>query len=151
MKYNATSVDEYVRALNEDRKSMIQNLRMTIKENLPEGFEEQFHYDMITYVVPLSIYPKGYHAKKGMPLPYISIASQKNTINVYHLGIYADEELLSWYVSSYQEMFNKNPDMGKSCLRFKTIDEKQLQLIAQLAKKMSVQEYIELVENKKNR
>lgn len=149
MKYNATSVDEYVNALNEDRKSMIQDLRMTIKENLSEGFEEQFHYDMITYVVPLSLYPAGYHAKKGMPLPYISIASQKNTINVYHLGIYADEKLLSWYVLSYQKMFNRKPDMGKSCLRFKVIDDKQLQLIAQLAKKMSVQEYIELVENNK--
>ena len=126
-------------------------LRETILNNIPSGFEETISYGMIGYVVPHSIYPGGYHADTTLPLPFINIASQKNYIALYHSGIYADPELHDWFVKEYPKYCNTKLDMGKSCVRFKKVDQIPYELIARLVKKMSCKEWIELYELKINK
>jgi len=101
---------------------------------------------MIGYVVPHAIYPKGYHCSPHLPLPFVSIAAQKNFIALYHMGIYAQPELLNWFVQEYPKHVSAKLDMGKSCIRFKKIDNIPFQLIAELMKKMSVQDWINCYE-----
>lgn len=147
MKSTATTVEEYVKNLPEDRKEPIEKLRKVIVENLPKGFEEQISYGMIGYVVPKSIYPKGYHCDPRLPLAFMNIASQKNSINVYHMGIYADPKLYDWFVAEYPKHSKKKADMGKSCLRFKKAEDIPYELIGELSKKLTPQQWIEQYEN----
>ena len=147
MKIEAQSVQEYLENLPEERKEPIEKLRKIISENLPNGFEEQLSYGMIGYVVPKSIYPKGYHCTPELPLPFLSIASQKNSINLYHMGIYADEKLLNWFQEEFPKHSKKKLDMGKSCMRFKKPEDIPYELIGELARKMTPQDWIEMYEN----
>lgn len=146
MKYKASTPDDYVAQLPEDRKEPIEKLRKVIVNNLPEGFEEGIQYGMIGYYVPHSIYPKGYHCAPELPLPFIHIASQKSAISVYHIGIYADEKLYDWFVSEYPKHAKRKLDMGKSCIRFKKIEDIPYQLIGELCTKLSVEQWIEMYE-----
>jgi uncharacterized protein YdhG (YjbR/CyaY superfamily) len=138
---------EYVDSLPEDRKIAVEKLRKTVKSNLPEGFKEEMSYGMLGYIVPHSLYPKGYHCKPSLPLPFINIASQKNFIALHHMGIYANPELLNWFVAEYSKLVKSKLDMGKSCMRFKKMDEIPYELIGQLAAKMTVSEWISIYEN----
>lgn len=147
MKIEAQSVQEYLENLPEERKEPIEKLRKIISENLPNGFEEQLSYGMIGYVVPKSIYPKGYHCTPELPLPFFSIASQKNSINLYHMGIYADEKLLLWFQEEFPKYSKKKLDMGKSCMRFKKPEDIPYELIGELARKMTPKDWIEKYEN----
>ena len=147
MKIEAQSVQEYLENLPEERKEPIEKLRKVISENLPNGFEEQLSYGMIGYVVPKSIYPKGYHCTPELPLPFLSIASQKNSINLYHMGIYADEKLLNWFQEEFPKHSKKKLDMGKSCMRFKKPEDIPYELIGELARKMTPQDWIEMYGN----
>lgn len=147
MQSNSKSPQEYVDSLPEDRKMAIEKLRKIIILNLPEGFQEEMSYGMLGYVVPHSIYPKGYHCKPNLPLPFMNIASQKNFIALYHMGIYADNELLNWFVAEYSKQVKSKIDMGKSCIRFKKMDEIPFELIGDLASKMTVSEWISIYEN----
>ena len=147
MKIEAQSVQEYLENLPEERKEPIEKLRKIISENLPNGFEEQLSYGMIGYVVPKSIYPKGYHCTPELPLPFLSIASQKNSINLYHMGIYADEKLLLWFQEEFPKHSKKKLDMGKSCMRFKKPEDIPYELIGELARKMTPKDWIEKYEN----
>jgi hypothetical protein len=124
----------------------MQKLRKTIKNNLPKEFEEGMNYKMIGYYVPHSIYPKGYHCDASLPLPFINIASQKNSINLYHSGIYAKKELFDWFVAQYPNHSKRKLDMGKSCIRFKKIEEIPFDLIAELCRKMTVKQWIDIYE-----
>ena len=142
---------EYVDSLPDERKSVIENIRKTVLDNLPEGFEETMGYGMLGYVVPHSIYPSGYHCDPKMPLPFISVASQKNFIALYHMGIYADESLLNWFVAEYPKHCKTKLDMGKSCIRFKKMNDIPYELLGQLVAKMSVQDWISLYEKNLNR
>ncbi len=142
MQYEANSPEEYIAALPEDRQPVIKKLRETLLANLPDGFEEQIAYGMISYVVPLSRYPQGYHVKKGEPLPFISLASQKNHIALYHMGIYGDPNLLEWFTAEYAQRVPTKLDMGKSCIRFKNPDHIPYELIAALCRKITVDEHI---------
>lgn len=146
MTSNAKTVEEYIASLPEDRQIAITKLRNVILENIPEGFEEGMQYGMIGYYVPHSIYPSGYHCDTKQPLPFLSIASQKNSINIYHMGIYMKPELLNWYIGEYPKYIKTKPDMGKSCLRFKKIENLPYELIGNLMKQISVSEYIEVYE-----
>ncbi len=146
MKDDIGTVEDYIETLPQDRREVITKLRRIIQENLPEGFEECFSYGMIGYVVPLSRYPKGYHAKKGEPLPFLSLASQKNYIALYHMGIYAKDELEEWFRTEYARRTSSKLDMGKSCIRFKSIQKIPYDLIAELCSKITVKEYIEAYE-----
>ena len=136
------SVQDYISELPADRKEAIEKLRQTINDNLPVGFEETMGYGMIAYVVPKSIYPAGYHCDKDLPLPFINIASQKNFIAVYHMGIYANPDLLNWFIAEYPKHCISKLDMGKSCIRFKKLDQIPYQLIGELATKISPEQWI---------
>jgi hypothetical protein len=124
----------------------MQKLRQTILENLPKGFIEEMNYGMVGYVVPHSIYPAGYHCDTKMPLPFMNIASQKNFIALYHMGIYANTELLNWFTTEYPKHVKTKLDMGKSCIRFKKPEQIPFDLIGQLCSKMQVEDWIALYE-----
>ena len=140
------TVENYIEQLPEDRKAAMQELRKIFSENLPEGFQECMSYGMIGYVVPHSIYPAGYHCDVKLPLPFMNIASQKSHIAVYHMGIYADSELLSWFQEEYSKQVKGKLDMGKSCIRFKKPELIPYNLFAELARKISVQDWISIYE-----
>ena len=142
-----TTVAEYLSTLIDDRKKAMEKLRQTLKKNLPKGFEENISYGMITYCVPHSKYPKGYHCKPEQPLPFISIASQKNFIALYHMGIYADKKLLDWFTGSYSKKVKGKLDMGKSCIRFKKTEDIPFDLLGELAGKMSPDDWISCYES----
>ncbi|MBC7586938.1 MAG: DUF1801 domain-containing protein [Chitinophagaceae bacterium] len=146
MQSKAATVDEYVDELPEERMEAIKKLRKEIKKNLPKGFQETMSYGMIGYVVPHSIYPKGYHCNPKLPLPFINIASQKNFIAVYHMGIYAIPTLLKWFTEEYPKHATTNLDMGKGCMRFKKPESIPFKLFGELASKVTVQEWIDWVE-----
>ncbi len=147
MNYKATTVKEYIDQLPEDRQKVIKKLRSTINKHLPKGFKEKIQYNMPGWVVPLSKYPAGYHASKGeLPLPFINIASQKNFVALYHSGVYADPELHQWFVEEYPKHAKRKLDMGKSCIRFKKLDDIPYDLIGELAGKISPDAWIETYE-----
>jgi uncharacterized protein YdhG (YjbR/CyaY superfamily) len=142
----ALTPDQYIELLPEERKEVIQKLRDVILSNLPPGFEEAISYGMIGYVVPKTTYPKGYHANPELPLPFISIASQKNHIAIYHMGLYSKDSLLEWFLQEYSQYSETKPDMGKSCLRFKKEKDIPFELIGRLAAKMTVHKWISIYE-----
>jgi len=147
MQLDFKTPQEYVDSLPEDRKIAIEKLRKTIISNLPEGFIEEMSYGMLGYIVPYSIYPKGYHCKPNLPLPFINIASQKNFIAFYHMGIYVNSELLDWFVLEYSKLIKSKIDMGKSCIRFKKMDEIPYELLGELVSKIAVSDWISIYEN----
>jgi uncharacterized protein YdhG (YjbR/CyaY superfamily) len=138
----------YIENLPDDRKQVVQEIRKVIVENLPEGFEETIQYGMLSWVVPHSIYPKGYHCDTKTPLPFLSLASQKNFISLYHMGIYAEPNLMDWFVANYNQHCKSKLDMGKSCIRFKKMDDIPFKLIGELSQKMSPAQWIDLYESK---
>lgn len=151
MTSKATTVDQYINEAPEDRRAALLQLRTIILENLPKGFQEEISYGMIGYVVPHSIYPKGYHCSPELPLPFMSFASQKNSINFYHMGIYAKPDLYNWFVAEYPKHSKQKLDIGKSCIRIKKPENIPFKLIGELAKKMSVSEWIETYEKAFNK
>lgn len=142
MQSKASTPDEYFDALPEDRKQVMNELRTIIKKNLPKGFKEQMSYGMVGYVVPHALYSEGYHCDPDLPLPFLSIASQKSFIAVYHMGLYSDPKLLKWFTTAYPKHSKTRLDMGKSCLRFKKPEQIPMKLIGELATKMTPQEWI---------
>lgn len=143
----AKTPEEYVAQLPEERKAAVEKIRCVIKEHLPEGFEEGIQYKMISYHVPHAIYPNGYHCDPKVPLPFLNVASQKNSINLYHMGLYADPKLLNWFVTNYPKHCKYKLDMGKSCIRFKKLDDIPYELIGELIAKISAQEWISRYES----
>jgi uncharacterized protein YdhG (YjbR/CyaY superfamily) len=143
MNIEAYSPEEYISQLPEDRKMAMMMLRKIINENLPIGFKETMSYGMVSYVIPHSIYPSGYHCNPKDPVPFISIASQKNYIAVYHMGIYIYPEILSWFREEYSKNAKTKLDMGKSCIRFKKVDDIPYDLIAELSRKITVEDFLE--------
>ena len=148
MQSAAKNPEQYFQELPEERKDAMLKLRQVIKKNLPKGFEEMMGYGMLGYAVPHSIYPKGYHCDPKQPLPFFGMASQKNSINIYHMGIYADKELYDWFVSEYPKYSKARLDMGKSCIRFKKPEHIPFELIGELLTKISVLEWISIYESK---
>lgn len=142
MQSKATTPQAYFDTLPEARKSAMTELRKVILKNLPKGFKEVMNYGMVGYVVPHSLYPAGYHCNPEQPLPFISIASQKNFIALYHMGIYADKKLLEWFTKEYPKHSQTKLDMGKSCIRFKKPEQIPFQLIGELVSKMTPKDWI---------
>ena len=140
--------DAYVESLPELQQKAIRQIRAVIKKNLPKGFIECIQYGMISYSVPLSLYPKGYHCDPSQPLPFLSVAAQKNTISLYHMGMYADLKLADWFAKEYLKEVKKKPDMGKSCVRFKDLSAIPVALIGKLVSKMKPTEWVKLYETK---
>lgn len=146
MQHQANSPQEYIEQLPLERQKVVSELRKTILQNLPKGFEEQMSYGMLGYVVPHSKYPPGYHCSPELPLPFLNLASQKNYVALYHSGIYADKSLYKWFVNEYPKHGKRKLDMGKSCIRFKNMDDIPYELIAELTTKMTVDDWIALYE-----
>lgn len=148
MKTEGNTVEAILSNVPPERAEAFNSLHKTIVNNLPEGFEAAISYGMLGYVVPHRIYPAGYHCKPAEPLPFASIASQKNSINFYHMGIYSNPELLDWFVAEFPIHSKQKLDIGKSCIRFKKLEEIPYELIGELMTKMSVQQWIDLYESK---
>jgi hypothetical protein len=146
MQSKATTVDAYIAELPEDRQKAIAELQKVIKKKLPKGFKEEMNYGMIGYVVPHSKYPAGYHCNPKMPLPFLNIASQKNFIAVYHMGLYANPKLLQWFTEAHAKASSKKLDMGKSCMRYKKPEDIPYKLIGELAGKITPEQWIALYE-----
>jgi uncharacterized protein YdhG (YjbR/CyaY superfamily) len=140
-------VQDYIEKLPDERKEAFNRLRETILKHLPKGFEECISYGMIGYVVPHSLYPKGYHCDPKLPLPMINLANQKNFIALYHMGVYANTDLLNWFVGEYPKHCKSKLDMGKACIRFKKMNDIPYDLIAELIAKVSVEKWIESYES----
>jgi uncharacterized protein YdhG (YjbR/CyaY superfamily) len=138
--------DAYFDQLPEDRKAAMNQLRETIKKNLPKGFVESFDYKMPGFSVPHSLYPEGFHCDPKIPLPFVSVASQKNFIALYHMGMYANPSLLKWFEDEYPKHSKTKLDMGKSCIRFKKPETIPFDLIAELMTKMTPEDWIPLYE-----
>jgi len=148
MQSKATTTEQYLAELTEERKPIITKLRQIILDNLPEGFKEEMSYGMLGYVVPHSLYPSGYHCDPKLPLPFISLASQKAHIGFYHMGIYANEELLNWFTAEYEKTDIKvKLNMGKSCIRFKKEAHIPFELLGELVSKVTVHDWIETYES----
>lgn len=146
MRIDAKSPEEYISKLPDERKEAITRLREEINNNIGKGYKEEMIYGMIGWVVPHSIYPDGYHCTPTDPLPFMNIASQKNHIAVYHMGIYADEKTLNWFKDEYQKVAKVKLNMGKSCIRFRKPEHIPYELIGKLAGKMDHQHWIDIYE-----
>jgi Domain of unknown function (DU1801) len=151
MQYDAKTPDEYIAGLPEDRKLAISNLRKVIKKNLPKGFKETIGYGHLGWVVPHETYPPGYHCDPKQPLPFLGIASQKNFIALYSMSIYSLPEQLEWFHTEWPKHTSRKLDMGKSCIRFKKLDDIPLKLIGELASQVTPQEWVEIYERSKPR
>ncbi len=146
MKAAGKTVKEILISVPVERAEAFNNLHDIIVKNLPKGFEAGISYGGLGYVVPHTLYPAGYHCKPSEPLPFAGIASQKDSINFYHMGIYSDPKLLKWFVDEYSKHSKQKLDIGKSCVRFKKLDEIPYKLIGELMKKMTVNDWIDKYE-----
>jgi hypothetical protein len=144
-------IETYLAAIPEARKPSFLRLFKIVKEYLPQGFELCFNYGMIGFIIPLSRYPEGYHVKANTPLPFINLANQKNFIALYHMGLYANKELMNWFVNEFPSHSKRKLDMGKSCIRFKKPEEIPFELIKDLVQKMTCEDWIACYESQINR
>lgn len=151
MQSKAATVEQYLKELPADRREAMDKLRKSVLKNLPKGFKENMSYGMIGYCVPHSIYPAGYHCNPEQPLPFACLASQKNAITFYHMGVYADPKLLKWFTDEYTKAGVGKLDMGKSCIRFKKPENIPYQLIGELCSKITVEKWIEVYEKNMKR
>lgn len=148
---NASSVQQYLEELPADRQLVMKALFEALQSSFPPGFEVTIGYGMIGFVVPHSIYPAGYHCNPKDPLPFAGIASQKNHISFYHMGIYADSDLMEWFQDAYSQRVAGKLNMGKSCVRFSNPAKVPIDLLAELCGKMSVNDWIALYEKQLKR
>lgn len=138
----SNTVAEYIEALADDRRAAVSRLRDTINAAIPPGFQETMSYGMIGWVVPHTLYPKGYHCSPHLPLPFLSIASQKGFVGLYHMGLYADPVLYEWFTDEYAARVPTKLDAGKSCIRFKKLDAIPYDLVAELCGRMTVEAWV---------
>jgi hypothetical protein len=146
MRIEVNTPADYIQKSPEDRQPYLNKLWELIAENIPKEFSAGMSYGFPSFVVPLAVFPPGYHCKKEEPLPFISIANQKNFIALYHMGMYANPDLYAWFVEAYPKHAKKKLDMGKSCIRFKTMDDIPCDLIGELVQKMTSQQWIDSYE-----
>ncbi len=144
MRIEAAKPEEYIKKIPAERKDAFNKLRQVIRENLPEGFNEAINYGMIGYVVPLSEYPEGYLNNPDQPLPFISIANQKNFIGFYHMGMYMGDKLYDWFKEEYSKTTKYKVDMGKSCLRLKRMNEIPYELIGEVCRVLTADEWVDI-------
>lgn len=147
MKIEANTPEQCIAQVPEEQKQAMIRLRQTIHDNLPKGFKEEMSYEMIGYVVPKSVYPQGYHCAPELPLPFINIASQKNFVALYHMGIYVEKEILDWFTQEFPKYSKLKLDIGKSCIRLKKPELIPFDLIGELVKKITVEKWIEIYES----
>lgn len=146
MSVKILTVEDYLEKLPNERKEVLHKIRQILLSNLPNGFQEEMNYGLPSFVVPKKLYPPGYHVNPKISLPFISLASQKNHIGFYHLGLYANPSLLQWFTRAYSNTVKYKLDMGKSCIRFKKMDTIPYVLLKELAQKMTPEEWISIYE-----
>ena len=146
MQSKAENAEQYITELPEEKRAVMLQLRETIQANISKDIEETMQYGMISYVIPYSVYPPGYHCAPKQPLPFVSLAAQKNFFAFYHMGVYAKPELLEWYIKTYEETMNRKADVGKSCIRFKKAEHISFELLGELVRSVSSEEWIALYE-----
>jgi len=146
MKIIANTVQEYLENIQDERKPIINQIRDVVNEHIPKGFKECINYGMLGWVIPHEVYTNGYHCNPKLPLPFINLASQKNHIGFYHMGIYASPDLMNWFTTEFPKHSDRKLDMGKSCLRFKKPEHVPLNLLGELVSKMSTADWISLYE-----
>lgn len=146
MQVPGNNPEEYIENIPKERKEVFSALRDAILSNMPPELEERMSYGMIGYVIPKSVYPNGYHVNPELPLPFANLASQKNFIAFYHMGLYANEDVMNWFVEEYKNRCKYKLDMGKSCVRFKKMEDIPVDLIGELMTKISAQEWIDMYE-----
>ena len=143
MKSKATTIDEYLKQLPEDRRTAIEAVRKVILKSLPKGYEEVLQYGILGYVVPLKVFPAGYLNRKTEPLPYICLASQKNYMSIYLMSVYGDDE--TQFRKEYQAA-GKRLDMGKCCVRFRKLEDLPLDVIGRAVARYPMKKWIEICE-----
>lgn len=146
MQNKANSIEQYISMIDSERQNTFQKLFQTVADSLDNQFQSGLQYGMPSFFVPHSLYPAGYHCDPKQPLPFVSVAAQKNFLSLYHLGMYALPDLMSWFTKEYTLLAGRKPDVGKSCIRFKKSDKIPFELIAELCKKMSASEWVEVYE-----
>ncbi|WP_298531697.1 DUF1801 domain-containing protein [uncultured Algibacter sp.] len=151
MQSKATTPKQYIAELPEDRKVPVEKLRQQILDNLPEGIEEAMNYGMLGYVIPHTVYPDGYHCDPKLPLPFMNLASQKNFVAVYSMVLYAKPDVMDWFTPEYAKRCKYKLDMGKSCIRFKRMDDIPFELIGELTTKVNAKEWINIYENSRKK
>ena len=142
-----TTPEEYIASLPDDRQAAFTKIRKAINKSIPKGFEERICYGTLGWVVPHSLFPAGYHCDPTKPLMLIGLASTKGHISMHHLGLYSSGPLLQWFQESWPKHSTRKLDMGKGCVRFKKPDEAPLELIGELAAKLTPQAWIEIYQN----
>lgn len=145
MQSKASTVEEYLAELPEDRRVALSVVREAILKNLDQGFEERMQYGMIGYCVPHTIFPDGYHCDPKQPVPFAGLSSQKNFMAVYLMCIYAETELHDWFVDEYKKTGRKL-DMGKGCVRFKRLEDLPVELIGATIAKVSLKGFLSVYE-----
>ena len=146
-KSKAETVDGYLAELPEDRRAAISAVRQVVLENLPQGYEEMMQFGMIGYVIPLERYPVTYN---GQALQYAALASQKNYMSLYLMNVYSDEAVERWFVDRYKDS-GKTLDMGKACVRFKSLQDLPIDLVGEAIALTPVDRFIERYEMSRNR
>ena len=146
MQSKAKTPAQYVSEVPEHQLKAFKKIRTLLRKHLPVGFKEVMNYGMLGYVVPHSLYPAGYHCSPELPLPFMNLASQKNFIGVYHMGLYSDKKLLQWFQKKYAAQTSHKLDMGKSCIRFKKMDDIPYGLLGELAGKITVKQWVQVYE-----
>ena len=148
--YCMKNIKEYINSLSSERKEAVKEIISVIQKKIPQGFNEQMNYGIPSWVVPHSTYPKGYHCSPELPLPFLSLSARKNYIALYHMGIYADKELMNWFIKEYSKHSKYKLDIGKSCIRFKKLNDIPFRLIGELCSKMSVKDWVTIYEKEIN-
>jgi len=146
----AKTVEQYLADLPPERREAIDAVRKVILKNLPDGFEETMQYGMISYVVPFKLFPAGYHCDPNQPLCFASLASQKNHMAIYLMTIYGHKDTENWFVKAYKAT-GKKLDMGKSCVRFKKLEDLPLDVIGQAIARVPVDKYIAAYEESRKK
>lgn len=146
MQSKATTVEAYLKELPEDRRAAIEAVRAVIRKNLPKGYAEGMQYGMIGYFVPHDVYPPGYHCDPKQPVPFAGLASQKNSMSLYLMCIYGVPEHEAWFRDAWLKT-GKKLDMGKSCVRFKKLEDVPLDVVGQAIKRVPVKKFLEHYES----
>ena len=146
MRSTATTPDEYIASLPEERQGPMSAIREVINQNIPAGFKEGMGYGMMGWSVPHDLYPPGYHCDPKQPLPFMGLASQKNNITLYSMCVYSDGSHLEWFKTEWPKHTSRRLDMGRSCIHFKKFDDIPLKLIGELVSRVTPAEWIQIYE-----
>lgn len=146
MQSKAKTVDAYLKELPADRREALKAIRAVILKNLPKGYEEGMQYGMMGYYVPHSVYASGYHCDPSQPVPFASVASQKNHMALYLMCVYGDEKHRTWFIDAWKKS-GKKLDMGKSCVRFKKLEDVPLDVLGKAIARVPVKQYLAFYES----